>query len=151
MMLYLVRHGKAEAGTDDAARRLTEEGRKAVHRVARRLSEAHIQVDMVEHSGLARARETAEIMAAAVGGDVVAVTDLGPSDNVAAMVRRLGDRTEDHVMLVGHLPFMERMAAYLLTGDADTEIFHFRAGAVACLDNGDGRWVLEWFLPPDLA
>ena len=149
MLLYLVRHGKAEPGEDDYSRRLTEQGRKAVRRVARRLADAHVRVDRVQHSGLTRARETAEILAEAVGGEVTAVDGLGATDNVASATRHANEH--GYVMLVGHLPFMERMASYLLIGDADPQILHFKTGAVACFSNADGYWILEWLMPPDLA
>ncbi len=151
MLLYLVRHGKAEPGDHDAARKLTVQGRKTVERVARRLSKAKVQVDRIEHSGLARAAETAEILAKAVSGEVMGVADLGPSDDVAPVASRLESTGDGSVMLVGHLPFMGRLASYLLIGDTDTEPLHFRTGAVACLSNSEQGWMLEWLLPPSLA
>ena len=51
MLLYLVRHGKAEAGPDDARRELTEGGSKSVRRVARALEHAGTRVEGVQHSG----------------------------------------------------------------------------------------------------
>lgn len=160
MLLYLVRHGKAEQGTDDAARKLTDGGRKAVRRVARRLADAGVRVDRIEHSGLARAEETAEILAGALGGRVTAVEGLGPLDEVEPVARRFIERerltvngggASQSLMLVGHSPFMPGLGAYLLTGDAEADVLHFRTGTVACLSNEDGAWTLEWFLPPDLA
>jgi phosphohistidine phosphatase len=150
-MIYLVRHGKAESGGDDSARRLTDRGRADVERVARRLGKAQVRVDRVEHSGLARAAQTAEILARTVGGEVAAVFDLGASDPVEPVARRLEGDGAGSSMLVGHLPFMERLAAYLLTGDADRECLHFRTATVACLEGDGGSWRLEWLLPPDLA
>jgi len=147
-LLYLVRHGKAEPGEDDNLRRLTDGGRKSVQRVGRRLADAGVHVNRIDHSGLIRARETAEILAGAVGGDVRAVEGLGPTDNVASAARHVNGNED--IMLVGHLPFMERMASYLLTGDADSQVLHFRTGAVACLSNAEGYWLLEWLLSPNL-
>ena len=90
MDLYLVRHGKAEQGiADDAARRLTDKGRKAVQRVARRLAEAGVQIDRIEHSGLVRAQETAEILAEGLGGEVAVAGDLAPDAGVEPVVARL--------------------------------------------------------------
>ena len=151
MLIYLVRHGKAEAGGDDATRRLTDGGRKAVRRVARKLAKVGVQVDRIEHSGLIRAQESAEIVAQEVGGEVRAVEGLGSSDDVVPVARRLGSEGGDSLMLVGHLPFMECLASYLLTGDEDSVHLHFRTGAVACLAADEGTWTLEWMLPPDLA
>ncbi len=66
--LYLMRHGEAETDTViDAQRRLTAKGRATVGRVAGRLLEAQIRPDTIEHSGLVRIRETAEIMSHKLG------------------------------------------------------------------------------------
>jgi phosphohistidine phosphatase len=151
MLLYLVRHGKAEPGGDDAARKLTDQGRKAVRRVARHLAGAEVHVDRIEHSGLARAEETAQILADAVGGSVTAAGGLGATDPVESVAQRIESSISQSLMLVGHSPFMNRLAAYLLTGDAEADILHFRTATVACLSDEDGGWTLEWFLPPDLA
>jgi phosphohistidine phosphatase len=150
MMVYLVRHGKAEVGERDELRRLNDRGRKSVQRVAARLRETGVHVRRVEHSGLVRAAETAEILAKAVGGKAVEVPGLRPMDDVRAMAAALAGRPEREVMLVGHMPFMGRLASYLLTGE-EREVLHFRTAAAACLSDVEGRWLVEWLLPPDLA
>lgn len=150
--LYLMRHGEAETDTViDAQRRLTAKGRATVGRVAGRLLEAQIRPDTIEHSGLVRIRETAEIMSHRLGAMREYVAGLQPSGDVLAAARRLIARPERSVLVVGHLPFLARLVSHLLTGEADEDLFHFRAGAVAVLRNGDGRWTLEWFLAPSLA
>lgn len=149
--LYLVRHGKAEPGEDDELRRLTAQGEKSVRRVGRAMAHAGVRIDGIEHSGLVRARETAELLAVEVGGALDSVTDLRPSADVRKTAERLESSRVRHLMLVGHLPSMARLGCYLLTGDADAEIFHFRTSAVACLSRDGGSWMLEWFLTPDLA
>jgi phosphohistidine phosphatase len=151
MLLYLVRHGKAEMGDDDDARQLTPAGRVAVQRVARRLAKSNLQIEIIEHSGLARAKETAEIIQQALGGRISAVPGLRPMDNVASVGLQLLERSEDSIMLVGHLPFMEQLSGYLLTGDAEADFLRFRTAAVACLSNEEGRWQLEWLLSPKIA
>ena len=151
MNLYLVRHGKAEDGADDRARRLTDRGRQAVERVARRLRKADVHVGRIEHSGLVRAEETAEILARAVGGELFAVDDLHPSDDVAATASRLRNGARGDLMLVGHQPYMGRLASNLLVGDADADLLHFVTGAVVCLSDDEGGWALEWLLTPGIA
>jgi len=45
---------------------------------------------------------------------------------------------------VGHLPFMERIVSYLITGDADGRVVVFQNGGVVRLD-WDGerqRWLI---------
>lgn len=151
MRLYLVRHGKAEPGADDHARRLTARGRSDVEKVARRMRKAEVRVGLVEHSGLVRAVETAEIVAAAIGGTTVQVDDLQPLADVARAGRRLEASQADAVMLVGHQPYMGRMASYLLTGDPDVPLLHITTAGVVCLTGDEGRWQLEWLLTPDIA
>jgi len=54
-------------------------------------------------------------------------------------------------MIVGHLPFLGRLAALLLTGNADKEVVAFQFGCVVCLNGDDaGRWKLEWMMVPKL-
>ena len=149
--LYLMRHGKAEAHTgDDSQRRLTVEGRATVGRVAERLAKARIRPDAIEHSGLVRARETAEIVSDKLGAASEPVAGLLPSSDVVAAARRLIARPERSVLVIGHLPFVERLASHLLISKADEGLLHLRAGAVAGLRNDDGRWTLDWFLAPSL-
>ena len=55
-------------------------------------------------------------------------------------------------MYVGHLPFMERVIAYLITGDAHRRVVAFRNGGVVRLawDAEALRWVIGWTLFPSL-
>jgi phosphohistidine phosphatase len=150
MKLYLVRHGKAEAGEDDRLRPLREDGREAVARIGARLRKSGVRPERIEHSGLVRAHQTAEILASEVGGEVVQENGLASSADVTRTAERLGHASEN-VMLVGHEPFMGRLAAFLLTGDADAELFHVRTGAVICLSDDEGGWTLEWFIYPGIS
>ena len=151
MILYLVRHGKAEDGDKDDLRRLTPGGQKAVARVAQTLSSGAVRPARIQHSGLVRARQTAEIIAAAVDAPLEAVEGLSPLAPVEPTARRLVATRDESILLVGHLPFMGRLASHLLTGDSDAELLHFRTASVACLALGEGGWQLEWFLAPKLA
>ena len=67
--LYLIRHGVAEergdAWPDDGKRPLTEEGARACERSMRGLGRAGIGFDVVLTSPLVRARQTADVVAAA--------------------------------------------------------------------------------------
>jgi phosphohistidine phosphatase len=55
------------------------------------------------------------------------------------------------VMLVGHLPFLARLAGLLLSGDADNPIVRFRTGGIVCLTRDEDRWQVAWILTPDMA
>jgi phosphohistidine phosphatase len=55
-------------------------------------------------------------------------------------------------MLVGHLPFMERLAAYLVTGSWERRIIKFQNGGIVCLDKESetGGWFIKWTLMPNI-
>ena len=55
-------------------------------------------------------------------------------------------------MLVGHLPFMARLAGRLVTGDEHMEVAAFVPGTVLCLEPAAGdRWTIAWMVRPELA
>lgn len=56
-----------------------------------------------------------------------------------------------NVMLVGHLPYLSRLASRLLSVEADHAIMHFQMGGVVRLDRDDaGDWQICWMLVHDL-
>jgi phosphohistidine phosphatase len=61
------------------------------------------------------------------------------------------DPAED-IMLVGHLPFMERMTAFLITRSIDKPVFKFQNSGIVCLDKGPETqaWVILWSLMPKI-
>ena len=65
--LFLIRHAKAQPsiGSSDYERTLTDRGRKDARRVAAALAGRRVLPDVLVHSGAARAKETAEILAGA--------------------------------------------------------------------------------------
>ena len=72
-------------------------------------------------------------------------------DDVADFAVSLNPDT--NTMLVGHLPFMERMAAYLVTGSIDKLIFKFQNSGIVCLDKDpdSDSWVIVWTLMPHIS
>lgn len=151
MALYLVQHGKNLPKEDDPEKGLSDEGIGEVKRIAELALDHGIPVSIVRHSGKKRARQTAEIYAEALRPErgVASADGLGPLDDVAAAAEAL--LTEDDVMLVGHLPFMEKMAGYLTSGNADNPVVRFQNGGIVCLDNDpDSGWTIRWTLLPRL-
>jgi len=72
-------------------------------------------------------------------------------DDVAAFAADLGPDT--NTMLVGHLPFMERMTSYLVTGSIDQPVFKFQNSGIVCLDQDPDTksWIIIWTLMPHIA
>ena len=116
--LFLVRHAKAElaTGRDDYARKLTERGRTDARRIAKALAARHFLPDVLIHSGAARAKETAEILAAEWRTKVELEEDAGLYDaNLATLLdctRALGNAHKS-VGLVGHNPGLGVLATAL--------------------------------------
>lgn len=66
MKLYLVQHGEALPKEVNSDRSLSDQGRQDAERLARFLAGRGVRVSRVWHSGRTRARQTAELLAAAV-------------------------------------------------------------------------------------
>jgi len=153
MNLYLVQHGEAEAKAGDAERLLTEQGRDDVARVAAFTRRAGVVVHQIRHSGKRRAEETAAILAEhlAPAGGVLMMPGLAPKDDVAGVAELVSQETEP-LMLVGHLPFLDRLAGLLVTGDPNKSVVSFQRGGVVCLqrDPKTSAWAIVWAATPDL-
>jgi phosphohistidine phosphatase len=155
MKILLVRHGAALArgipGVLDAERPLTPAGRARFGLAARGLARIVGRVDLLLTSPLTRARETAEITAAAftIAGAVIEPSLAG--DRAEAIVAAVPARPHDAtIALVGHEPVLGAVLAHMLASAA-AERFAFRKGGAALVDLPDGLarpGRLVWFLPP---
>lgn len=152
MNVYLVQHAEAKSKDQDPDRPLTNQGRRDAEAVAGVAAKLDIEVGQIRHSGKTRARQTAEIMAEALSpsGGVAAVSGLGPLDNVQPVARDL-EAADGSLMLVGHLPFMERLAGYLLTGDPERTVVDFTKAGIVNLKREEGNWQVEWIITPEVA
>lgn len=79
---------------------------------------------------------------------VVAIPGLAPRDDVHPVAEALQDEAQP-VMLVGHLPFLDRLASLLVIGDADHSIVRFQIGGIVCLVRDDENWAVSWMATPD--
>lgn len=149
MELFLVQHGEAKAKTEDPERPLTDHGVKTVRRMAAWASQAGVSVSQIRHSGKRRAEQTAEILAEHLqpAEGVIQVDGLAPNDDVRTMAAALD---ADAVMLVGHLPFLARLAGLLVAGEPDTAVVRFRNAGIVCLRSQEDRWSVDWAVPPEL-
>lgn len=150
MKLYLAQHGEALSREEDEDRPLSRRGREEVKRVAHFLLEGRVRVGRVLHSGKTRARQTSELLAEAVCPETsVQQTDgIGPKDPVKPFIRRV-ENWQDDVLVVGHLPFMERLAGRLVAGRANGAV-HFGFGTVLCLELEGEDWRVLWMVRPEL-
>jgi phosphohistidine phosphatase len=152
MRLYLVQHGKAVDKNVNPDRPLTSEGAQEVDRVATFLKGQPLDIAEIWHSGKTRARQTAERLASALAPSVVPRSreGLAPDDDASGLKRVLEKRHEN-LMIVGHLPFLSKLAGLLLTGDEDEQVVGFRNGGVVCLERDEAdRWRVAWAVAPEL-
>ena len=152
MALYLVQHGKSLPKDVDPDQGLSEEGVDETKRIADVAANYGVNVSHIKHSVKTRAHKTAEIFASALHppGGIAEAEGLKPLDDVAAFAASIDP--DENTMLVGHLPFMERMTAYLVTGAPDRPVFKFQNSGIVCLnrDPESGSWVIVWTLMPKI-
>ena len=152
MALYLVQHGKSLPKDIDPDQGLSDEGVAETQRIADVAANYGVKVSLIKHSVKTRAHKTAEIFASALNpaGGIVEVGGLKPLDDVIAFAASIDP--DENTMLVGHLPFMERMASYLVTGSPDKPVFKFQNSGIVCLskDPAIGSWVIIWTLMPKI-
>jgi phosphohistidine phosphatase len=140
MMLYIVRHAEAEPagqGVADEARRLTPRGRKRTRGAAAGMAALGLKFDTILTSPLPRAKETAEIVAAAYSDSThpkelpALVGNVAPSE---AMAELAPFARNQNVLIVGHEPQLSRLVALLLTGTRDGLQVNFKKGACVALE-----------------
>ena len=152
MALYLVQHGKSLPKDQDPDQGLSAEGIAETERIAKLAGDAGFSVSQIKHSVKTRARQTAEIFAGALNPKqgIREVSGIKPLDDVAEYAANI-DPIED-IMLVGHLPFMERMTSFLITGSTDKPVFKFQNSGIVCLDKDPEAqaWVIRWTLMPQI-
>ena len=152
MRLYLVQHGAALPSEVDPVRPLSESGRRDVQAIAELLKGAGIRVERVWHSGKPRAEQTAQLLAKAVmpRGRIEEVGGIGPHDDVAGFVSDADVWAQD-ILVVGHLPFLSRLVAWLASDDPEHEVVEYAPGSVVCLERREvDRWLVLWMLRPEL-
>ena len=150
MALYLVQHGKSLPKEEDPERGLSRQGILEAEQVAAGAARQKIPVFHIVQSGKKRALQTAEIFAEALKPvqGVLETDGLAPLDDVSLFAAVVNPA--DNLMAVGHLPFMERLVSYLITGSMDKPVIKFQNGGIVCLDidPDTGSWVIKWTLLP---
>ena len=140
MRVYVVRHGEAKRPEVDPERGLTDAGADHVRRIAARaIADLDVRPARIFHSDKARARQTAEIWAAVLSVPVEQADGLAPNDDPSRWATRL-DTEEEDVMLVGHLPHVERLVGLLASAAPDGTLDGFPAGALVVVERGDDGW-----------
>lgn len=148
--LFLVRHAKSswdDPAMDDFDRPLTDRGRKSAKAMGKYLETNKIRPAVILCSAARRTRETLAAMDSRLRGVSVTVEDglyeAGRGD-LADRLRQLDDHLGS-VMLIGHNPGLERLAAALAGGHGDAKCLErldkkFPTGTLAVLQTDIRHW-----------
>lgn len=114
-----------------------------------------LEFDVVIASTKKRSRQTAEIVAGALGfpADQIIETDkvkaMTPPEETVDFLGRF--ENSKSIFIAGHLPSLAKLASYFLTRDENASI-HFLKGGLGRIDleafPGQGS-ELRWYLTPD--
>jgi phosphohistidine phosphatase len=149
MYLYLIQHGEATSEETNPLRPLSEKGRSDVVKVTGFMKKVGITASEIWHSTKLRAKQTAEIVAETLALRITEKEGLAPNDPPAQWVDRILKMKED-VIIVSHLPFLQKFVSHLITGSESNEVIKFRQGGMVCLERTDSRWSVIWIILPEL-
>ncbi|HUP83350.1 MAG TPA: histidine phosphatase family protein [Candidatus Limnocylindria bacterium] len=152
--LYLLRHahaGNAAAWTgDDAERPLSDRGKDQARRLGKLLADRGVMPDTILSSPKLRARQTANLVADALGVAVTSDERLAEEFDLGALAEMMAGVGSGSLMVVGHDPDFSDVLATLV-GAAELPM---RKGALARVDVqmplGPGCGVLRYLVPPEL-
>jgi phosphohistidine phosphatase len=154
MKLYFLRHGMAMDRPEwkgvDAERPLTEKGMERMVRSAELIARLDLELDAILTSPLARALQTAEIVAEALHAKdrLLVELRLGTGFSIDQLAAILGDHAgRKAIMLVGHEPAFSRTISALIGGGRIV----CKKGGLACVrldDQASLQGELLWLLPP---
>jgi phosphohistidine phosphatase len=148
MAIYLARHGEALSVEKNPERPLSKEGRYEIEKIAELLKKQDLKIGQIIHSGKKRAEETAQIFSSKIGdGKISSIKELSPNDNVESFWKNV--QSNDDIMYVGHLPFMEKLVSYIITGDKNDTIVKIKTAGVICLEKGQDIWYIKWAISPN--
>ncbi|MEN8246555.1 MAG: phosphohistidine phosphatase SixA [Thermodesulfobacteriota bacterium] len=150
MAFYIVQHGLSLPKDQDPEKGLTPKGMEDVKRIAEVAQNYGVEVARIVHSGKKRAQQTAELI-----GDVLQpaqgikeISGINPLDDVAEFAPRVDFQA--NTMVVGHLPFLERLTSFLITGQKEPVVFKLQNGGILCLDRIESQDTpaIKWALMP---
>lgn len=149
MKLYLIQHGIALPEEKDPEKSLSPEGKEETQRTAEFLKTKNIEVDAVWHSPKLRAAQTAQIIANSIlCPEIKERDDLNPLDSVENFPQEIKSLNKN-LMIIGHLPFLQKLASLLLSRSETNQSISFKNSGVVCLEYTD-NWKISWMVTPSL-
>ncbi len=158
--LYVLRHGEAgkrlAAGSNDYERALTVAGANEVEKIADAMAKLGVKPGLVSTSPLARARQTADIVAKRlkIKNRLQDWDELKPEGSRIKLYERLARmKPEASVMVVGHEPYLSSLVSELVFDGQRGRIIMKKAGlarVTVASFRPKPRGELRWLLTPKL-
>lgn len=160
MNLYLIRHAIAVDESfgdyEDAARPLTDNGRKKMRQIAKGLKAIGVDLDLILSSPYVRASETANILSETfkIKLETVYNENLTPMGDPDLLISDINEKyTVDSLAIVGHEPNLSALTGLLVSENANIDMT-YKKGGVCKLSADDLRLsrtaTLEWLLTPKI-
>lgn len=153
MQLYLFRHAEAEDGSltlADGERKLTKRGIERTRKAAGVVKSLGVKPAHLYSSPLVRARQTADILAEALGVKVEVHEEVGPGFNTKTAARLVQDSGhDDQIMFVGHEPDFSATISAIIGGGW----IEMKKGGLARIDVENLeplRGTLVWLIAPKI-
>jgi phosphohistidine phosphatase len=73
---------------------------------------------------------------------------MNPLDGVEKFPAEILASNKD-IMIIGHLPFLQKLAGRLLTGSEKREIIAYKNSGLVSLDYDDQKWKIDLLVSPD--
>lgn len=149
MKLFLIQHGIALPEEKDPGKSLSPEGKDQTQQAAEFLKEKNIDVDAVWHSPKQRAAQTAQIIVNSIlCSEIQERNDLNPLDSVENFPKEIKSSNKN-LMIIGHLPFLQKLASLLLSGSETNQFISFKNSGIISLECTDS-WRISWMVTPEL-
>ena len=148
MVIFLVQHGQCFDKVTDPKRGLSPEGQTKIIQVADQVSHAGVTVSTIYHSDKLRSQQTAELFSERLKATQIRnIVGINPADKVEEFVDHF--QFLNNSMIIGHLPFMERLTSYLITGCTEPTVVKFQNAGVVCLEKKlNPHWYVKWTIMP---
>ena len=149
--LYLIQHAKAMSKEENKERPITDDGKTELKKTAAFLMKTAPLIEEIWHSTKLRSKETAQLLADILNftGKIVEKQYLNPKDEVEVLESEISV-SDKNIAVVGHLPYLSKIASLLITGDKEKNVIQFEKAGIFCLENNSSIWQLKWAVIPEI-
>lgn len=136
MEAIIIQHGDAVDSSINQQRPLSQKGKEQFHKFAQFLHIINWKPDIVIHSGILRAYESAAIVAEKFNCEVAVNKYINPNDNPDTIIQYLLHEKRN-VIVVTHKPFIDVLVAQVLSTSQTGLITITNASPVFIFSDGD--------------